>query len=357
MNDNGFENNVLDEIHLEYIKDKLPNDIKKLTEKLHEDIEKIEQITLTLAIHYEAIDDARKNIKMNAVSIEIVNVSIEKFIKNFDNIEKRFECIQAQTKIFHSNIKNNKTKLDVLTKERENKTDFNKRVNDNIVDIQTRLEKLESCKIKSPKENTILKRLEKLENKLNDLTQKTRKLENNTKDELIDSLKSELKKDIETDITLFKKTYDLKITSLIETYENKMTEFNTKHNQLISEISRLNNELENTNSLSCKNRDEVQNKLQVFEESHISYKNTYEDKDKCNKDTVKKINNEILDLKNILTNISNKNVKEDIDLEQIKIRISNNEQQIIHHMNVLSQNEQQFIQQGSMLNQLCTQHD
>ena len=141
----------------------------------------------------------------------------------------------------------------------------------------------------------------------------------------------------------------MKITSLIETYENKITEFDNKQNQFISEISRLNNELENTNSLSRKNMDELQNEL------HLSYKKTYEDE--CNKETIKKINNEILDLKNILTNLSNKNVKEDIDLEQIRIRISNNEQQIIHHMNVLSQNEKQFIQQGAMLNQLCTQHD
>ena len=105
MNDNGFENVVLDEIHLEYIKDKLPDDIKKLQEKLQEDIEKL---TTTLAIHYQAIDEARNHVEMNSASVEILQENVVKYRENFDNIGKRFESIQVQTKIFHTNIKNNK---------------------------------------------------------------------------------------------------------------------------------------------------------------------------------------------------------------------------------------------------------
>lgn len=338
------------------------NDTKIIIDKINEDIEKITNIQ---CVHYEAIDDARNHIKINTAKIDIALMNIEKFSEDFGNVQKRFESIQGQTKIFYNNIKDHNIKIEILMKEREIKIEFNKRVNNNIVDIQTRLEKLESSK-----ENSILKRLEKLENKFNDMSVKNKRLENNTKDELIDSLKSklktELKKEIEKDITLFKKTYDLKITSLIEKYENKITEFDTKQSQSISEINRLTNEIENIDN-SRKFKEFIKEvkdyssynevKIKNIDEQILDLKNSVgnlsnKNHSFDNEDVVKKINEQILDLKTIVGNISNKNVKEDIDSEQIKMRISNIEQQIIHHMNLLSQNEVRFIQYNSMLNQL-----
>ena len=117
--------------------------------------------------------------------LSTIRINVRNNLRLFDNdakaIQGRFESIKLQNKIFHDNIKANKNKLDVLTRDRTKKSDFNTRVNGNIIDILTRIEKLEACEKKLPKETSILKRLEKLENKLNDITVKHKLLEKNSR--------------------------------------------------------------------------------------------------------------------------------------------------------------------------------
>ena len=61
-------------------------------------------------------------------------------------------------------------------------------------------------------------------------------------------------------------------------------------------------------------------------------------------------------LKQTLISVSNKSTQENIDLDKLKERISNNEQQIIHHMNMLQHMTmlQHITYQGGMLSQLCS---
>jgi hypothetical protein len=297
----------------------------------------------------------------NKEVIDTMRVYIKHFNNDSKEIQSRFESNQAQLKIFHSNIKDNKNKLEVLTRERPKNLEFDNRVNAIITDILTRLEKLESCEKQSPTEKSILKRLEKFENKLNDITIKYKQLDKQPDKQLA----SDKIEELEGKFSKVTATSNIQEKQLIE-FERVITEFDTKQGQVISDIRRITDELENTRSVARKNREE----LRIFEKGNVSYKKEHDSKSKVIEKTLSKINSDMLNLTNIIkinssdinkinsnisdvkiiiSSISNKNVKDNIDLEQIKIRISNNEQQIIHHMNILSQNEHSIIQHASML--------
>ena len=105
--------------------------------------------------------------------LEVINTHIDKFNKDFKNIENSFQTVNKQNKIFHDEIKTNKNLLDILSKERVKNQQFNDRVNDQIVNIQISLEELN--KNKSPKKQNAS--IDKINNKLNTHSQKLKELD------------------------------------------------------------------------------------------------------------------------------------------------------------------------------------
>ena len=109
----------------------------------------------------------------NSHKLEVINTHIDKFNKDFKNIENSFQTVNKQNKIFHDEIKTNKNLLDILSKERVKNQQFNDRVNDQIVNIQISLEELN--KNKSPKKQNAS--IDKINNKLNTHSQKLKELD------------------------------------------------------------------------------------------------------------------------------------------------------------------------------------
>ena len=120
----------------------------KYKNELSEDINRFET---TIKSHCEGINEINKRSELNKLSIEIMNANIYKFNDDFKSIETRFDTTLKQNKIFYNNIKECKTRLDVITKDRISYSEFKDRLNSIVINIQERLEKLEDKILKEKK--------------------------------------------------------------------------------------------------------------------------------------------------------------------------------------------------------------
>jgi predicted nucleic acid-binding Zn-ribbon protein len=291
--------------------------------------------------------------RFNSIAIEVINTTIDKFNKDFKNIENSFLTLNKQNKIFHDEIKKNKNLLDILSKERVKNQQFNNRVNDKIVNIQVRIEELESNKITSPKNND--DSIDKINNKLNVHSQKLKELDKLVDNrELIESFKKKISETFEKQFNDLKKDFQIQLNNHKQSKNNEIDKLTMKNNELITEFRRLSNDFENMRCLSCKNKDTLQKEISKIDKNIGTFKKDIEDKVKKMRYNVESYNEDISNLKQTLISVSNKSTQENIDLDKLKERISNNEQQIIHHMNILQQTEQHITYQGGVLSQLCS---
>jgi chromosome segregation ATPase len=293
--------------------------------------------------------------RFNAMAIEIINANIEKFNQDFKAIENSFATVNKQHKIFHDELKSNKNIVGILSKERIKNTEFNERVNNHIVNIQIAIEKLESNKNGSPKEND--ERIHKIDMKLNHHSQKLKQLDKlqDNKD-MLSSLKNEI-------ITLVKK----EISDLKDKYEARIDELHMKNDELLTEFRRINNEFENLKSSNDTNKNIVKTQLKHMSNQINDYdekqqkmtdflKNNQGDVEKL-KDIINvklsKYNEDISNIKETLKNMSSKSVQDYMVTDKLKERISNIEQQIIYHINLIQENKQHITYQGSLISNFC----
>ena len=66
-----------------------------------------------------------------------------------------------------------------------------------------------------------------------------------------------------------------------------------------------------------------------------------------------KYNEDISNIKETLKNMSSKSVQDYMITDKLKERISNIEQQIIYHINLIQENKQHITYQGSLISNFC----
>ena len=316
-------------------------------------MDSIDFLNKQLKEYIQMSNENKEQGRFNSIAIEVVNTNIDKINKDFEKVENSFLTVNEQNKIFHDEIKTNKNLLDIISKERVKNQEFNNRVNDQIVNIQISLEELESNKNKSPKKNNVS--IDKINNKLNAHSQKLKALDKLVDNrELIESFKKEISTSFERQIDNLKKDFETKLNDYKQSKNDEIDKLSMKNNELITEFRRLSNDFENMRCLSCKNKNTLQKEISKIDKNIELFKKDIEDKVKEMQCRIKNYKEDISNLKRTLTSVSNKSTQENIDLDKLKERISNNEQQIIHHMNMLQQTEQHITYQGGMLSQLCT---
>lgn len=313
-------------------------------------MDSIDFLNKQLKEYIQMSNENREQGRINSMAIEIIHVKIDKFDNDFKRIEKSFQTVNKQNKIFHDEIKTNKNLLDIISKERIKNQEFNNRVNDQIVNIQISLEELDK---NIPSKNNVS--IEKINNTLNVHSKKLKALDKVVdNNELIESFKKEISTSFERQIDNLKKDFETKFNDYKQSKNDEIDKLTMKNNELITEFRRLSNDFENMRCLSCKNKNILQSEISKIDENIETFKKDIEDKVKDIQCGIKIYNEDISNLKRTLTSVSNKSAQENIDLDKLKERISNNEQQIIHHMNVLQQTEQHITYHGGMLARLCT---
>lgn len=297
----------------------------------------------------------REQGQFNAMAIEVANTKIEKFNEDFKVIENSFSMVNKQNKIFHDELKSNKNIVGILSKERIKNTEFNERVNNHIVNIQIAIEKLEGNKNDSPKKND--ERINKINTKLNHHSQKLKQLDNlqDSKD-MLTNFKNEITSLVKNEISHLK-----------EKYEARIDELHMKNDELLTEFRRINNEFENVKSSNDTNKNIVETQLKEMCIQINGYNEKYNSLTKVLKNNqtniekfkntinVKlcKYNEDISNIKETLKNMSTKSVKDYMVTDKLKERISNIEQQIIYHINLIQENKQHITYQGSLIARFC----
>lgn len=214
---------------------------------------------------------------------------------------------------------------------------FNKRVNDIITSLQSRLDELEN---KKSKENVLLDKINSLENKLNTQSSKIKELENNLQDN-----KKQFHSQIELLIKESIENLDLKIMNIIKTNEKRNQDYDGKLNHLITEIDTIKNDTiskilqSKLNIITAKITSSIETSiLKTKNDLTKQFKSLSQNKN--NSDT--KYN------KMILETIEAK-IPSD-DFLQLKQRISNLEQQIICQMTTIHNMSYNFVAPHQFVN-------
>lgn len=318
-------------------------------------MDSVEFMNNQLKEYIQVSNTNREQGQFNADAIEIANSNIEKFNEDFKVIENSFSMVNKQNKIFHDELKSNKNIVGILSKERIKNQEFNERVNNHIVNIQIAIEKLESNKNDSPKKND--ERINKIDMKLNYHSQKLKQL-----DKLQDS--KDMFANFKNEITALVKK---EISDLKDKYEARINELHIKNDELLTEFRRINNEFENVKSSNDTNKNIVETQLKEMSIQINDYNEKYNSLTKVLKNNqtniekfkntinVKlcKYNEDISNIKETLKNMSAKSVQDYMIIDKLKERISNIEQQIIYHINLIQENKQHITYQASLIARFC----
>ena len=265
-----------------------------MTDKSNESIKTQEYYN---AIAIEIINENLKNIK------EYIENNFLKINKDFKSISNKFDTNDRQNKIFYEKLKSNTNIVKTIENEKIKTGDFKNRINDIIINLQSKIENLED---KLDKKN-----LYKNENHKDDIKKNTIFLSN------IKNENNILKKNyLDTIDKLKKENKILKENNnkILSSFKSDTENLKIYYNNLIDEIKK--NLIQDINSIKKENKELKINNSKILNE--ISYKY----------DLVKK-NYDIIKL----------NIDE---FSQLKERIINNEMLLIHQMNIIFQMNQGY---------------
>ena len=274
-------------------------------------------------------DKSNKSIKTqeyyNAISIEIINENLSnikeyiennflKINKDFKAITNKFDTNDTQNKIFYEKLKNNTNIIKTIENERIKTVEFKERINDIIINLQTRIESLEDTFNK----NTSYKN----EDYKDDIKKQNAIFLSNIKNE-----NNILKKNyLETINELKKENEILKENNnkILSSFKSETENLKIYYNNLIDDIKK--NLIQDINSIKKENKELKINNSKILNEISSKY-----DLLKKNYDTIK------LNIDN--KNNSNLNSNE---INLLKERIINNEMLLIHQMNLIFQMNQGY---------------
>ena len=264
----------------------------------------------------------------NSISIEIINENlsnIKKYIENnflkinkdFQSVTNKFDTNDRQNKIFYEKLKSNTNIVKTIENEKIKTSDFKKRLNDIIINLQSRIESLEDKfdkKILYKNENHKDKNHKDDIKRQNDIFLSNIKNENNIfKNNYLDTI-NELKKENE-----ILKDNNNKILS---SFKSETENLKTYYNNLIDDIKKK--LIQDINSIKKENKELKINNSKILNEISSKY------------DILKKENDSI---KLNIDNTDNTN-----ELILLKERINNNQIMLIHQMNIIFQMNQGYYQ-------------
>lgn len=259
----------------------------------------------------------------NAISIEIINENLSnikeyiennflKINKDFKAITNKFDTNDRQNKIFYEKLKSNTNIVKSIENEKIKTCDFKERINDIIINLQSRIESLEDKFDKKTSYENHKKNIKKH----NEIFLSNIKNENNIlKKNYLDTI-NELKKENE----ILKENNNKILSSFKSDTEN----LKIYYNNLIDDIKK--NLIQDINSIKKENKELKINNSKILNEISSDY-----DLLKTNYDTIK------LNIDN--TTNSNLNIEE---INILKERIINNEMLLIHQMNMIFQMNQGY---------------
>lgn len=242
----------------------------------------------------------------------------EKFIKDIDELKKYKKYLDK------SNFKKEIVEIKL----------FNKRVNDIITSLQSRLDELEN---KKSKENILLDKINSLENKLNTQNSKIKQLEHTLEDN-----KKQSHSQVEL---LIKKSLENLDLNFIKLNEKRNQDYDGKLNHLINEIDTIKNETiskilqSKVNTVTAKITSSIETSvLKTKNDLTKQFKSFLENKNNNHKKY------ETMILETIESKIPSN------DFLQLKQRISNVEQQIICQMTTIHNMSYNFVPPHQFVN-------
>ena len=257
----------------------------------------------------------------NAISIEIINENLSniksyiennflKINKDFKSVTNKFDTNDRQNKIFYEKLKSNTNIVKTIENEKIKTCDFKERINDIIINLQSRIESLEDKFDK--------KILYKNENHKDDIKKHNEIFLSNIKNE-----NNILKKNYLDTINELKKENEIlkeNNNKILSSFKSETENLKIYYNNLIDKIKK--NLIQDINFIKKENKELKINNSKILNEISSKY------------DMLKKEND------SIKLNTDNTDNTNEINL--LKQRINNNEIMLINQMNIIFQMNQGY---------------
>lgn len=262
----------------------------------------------------------------NAISIEIINENLSnikeyiennflKINKDFKAITNKFDTNDKQNRIFYEKLKSNTNIVKTIENEKIKTCDFKERINDIIINLQSRIESLED---KFDKKSSYKNENHKDKNHKDDIKKHNEIFLSNIKNE-----NNILKKNyLDTINELKKENQILKENNnkILSSFKSDTENLKIYYNNLIDDIKK--NLIQDINSIKKENKELKINNSKILNEMSSKY------------DMLKKEND------SIKLNTNNTDNTNEINL--LKQRINNNEIMLINQMNIIFQMNQGY---------------